>query len=47
MEFALDGRTAKPTTSGRRKPGQDGPDQGMTKLLLAARAEGANSRWPF
>lgn len=24
-----------------------GPNQGMAKLLLAARAEGANSRWPF
>jgi hypothetical protein len=25
----------------------DGPNQGMAKLLIAARAEGANSRWPF
>lgn len=25
----------------------DGPNQAMAKLLLAARAEGANSRWPF
>ncbi|MDP9095340.1 MAG: hypothetical protein M3N26_02085 [Pseudomonadota bacterium] len=25
----------------------DGPNQPMAKLLLAARAEGANSRWPF
>lgn len=25
----------------------NGPNQGMAKLLLAARAEGANSRWPF
>ena len=25
----------------------DGPNQTMAKLLLAARAEGANSRWPF
>ena len=24
-----------------------GPNQAMAKLLLAARAEGANSRWPF
>jgi hypothetical protein len=24
----------------------DGPNQAMAKLLLAARAEGANSRWP-
>ncbi len=24
-----------------------GPNQGMAQLLLAARAEGANSRWPF
>ena len=26
---------------------QDGPNQGMAKLLVAARAEGANSRWPL
>lgn len=26
---------------------QDGPNQAMAKLLLAARAEGAGSRWPF
>ena len=26
---------------------QDGPNQGMAKLLLAARAEGAGSRWPL
>jgi hypothetical protein len=26
---------------------QQGPNQGMAKLLVAARAEGANSRWPF
>lgn len=26
---------------------QDSPNQGMAKLLLAARAEGAQSRWPF
>ena len=26
---------------------QDGPNQGMAKLLAAARAEGAQSRWPF
>ncbi len=26
---------------------EDGPNQAMAKLLLAARAEGANSRWPF
>ena len=25
----------------------DGPNQAMAKLLLAARAEGAGSRWPF
>lgn len=25
----------------------DGPNQAMAKLLLAARDEGANSRWPF
>ncbi|MGI4952353.1 MAG: hypothetical protein ACRYGM_11140 [Janthinobacterium lividum] len=27
--------------------GTPGPNQAMAKLLLAARAEGANSRWPF
>ena len=26
---------------------QDGPNQVMAKLLVAARAEGAQSRWPF
>ena len=26
---------------------QDGPNQSMAKLLVAARAEGAQSRWPF
>ena len=26
---------------------QEGPNQGMAKLLAAARAEGAGSRWPF
>jgi len=26
---------------------QEGPNQGMAKLLVAARAEGANSRWPL
>ena len=26
---------------------QDGPNQGMAKLLVAARAEVAGSRWPF
>ena len=26
---------------------QDGPNQGTAKLLVAARAEGARSRWPF
>ena len=26
---------------------QDGPNQVMAKLLVAARAEGANSRWPL
>ena len=26
---------------------QPGPNQVMAKLLVAARAEGANSRWPF
>jgi hypothetical protein len=26
---------------------QDGPNQGMAKLLVAARAEGAASRWPL
>jgi len=25
----------------------DGPNQGLAKLLVAARAEGANSRWPL
>lgn len=27
--------------------GTEGPNQAMAKLLLAARGEGANSRWPF
>ena len=27
--------------------GTEGPNQAMAKLLLAARDEGANSRWPF
>ncbi len=26
---------------------KEGPNQGMAKLLIAARAEGANSRWPL
>jgi len=26
---------------------RDGPNRGMAKLLVAARAEGAQSRWPF
>jgi len=26
---------------------QDGPNQVMAKLLVAARAEGGNSRWPL
>ena len=26
---------------------EEGPNQAMARLLLAARAEGANSRWPF
>jgi len=30
-----------------RTAAQPGPNQGMAKLLVAARAEGANSRWPF
>ncbi len=30
-----------------RTAAQDGPNQGMAKLLVAARAEGANSRWPL
>lgn len=30
-----------------RTAAQDGPNQVMAKLLLAARAEGANSRWPL
>ena len=30
-----------------RTAAEDGPNQAMAKLLLAARAEGANSRWPF
>ena len=30
-----------------RTASQDGPNQVMAKLLIAARAEGANSRWPL
>ncbi len=30
-----------------RVAAQDGPNQVMAKLLVAARAEGAGSRWPF
>ncbi len=30
-----------------RTASQQGPNQVMAKLLLAARDEGANSRWPF
>jgi hypothetical protein len=30
-----------------RTASQDGPNQVMAKLLVAARAEGATSRWPF
>ncbi len=30
-----------------RAAAQDGPNQGIAKLLVAARAEGAQSRWPF
>lgn len=30
-----------------RTASQQGPNQIMAKLLIAARAEGANSRWPF
>ena len=30
-----------------RTASQDGPNQPMAKLLVAARAEGANSRWPL
>ncbi len=30
-----------------RTASQDGPNQGLAKLLIAARAEGANSRWPL
>ena len=26
---------------------RENPNQGMAKLLIAARAEGANSRWPL
>jgi len=26
---------------------RDGPNQAMAKLLVAARAEGADSRWPL
>jgi len=31
----------------KRTAAQAGPNQGMAKLLVAARAEGAQSRWPF
>lgn len=31
----------------KRVAAQGGLDQGMAKLLVAARAEGASSRWPF
>jgi len=30
-----------------RTAAEDGPNQGIAKLLVAARAEGANSRWPL
>ncbi len=30
-----------------RTAAEHGPNQGMAKLLIAARAEGANSRWPL
>ena len=30
-----------------RTASQDGPNQAMAKLLVAARAEGTHSRWPF
>ncbi len=30
-----------------RTAAANGPNQGMARLLLAARAEGANSRWPL
>ena len=30
-----------------RVAAQGGPNQGVAKLLVAARAEGAGSRWPF
>jgi hypothetical protein len=30
-----------------RTAAEDGPNQAMAKLLVAARAEGANSRWPL
>jgi len=30
-----------------RTAAQPSPNQGMAKLLVAARAEGANSRWPL
>ena len=30
-----------------RTAAQEGPNQGMARLLVAARAEGANSRWPL
>lgn len=30
-----------------RTAAADGPNQGMARLLIAARADGANSRWPL
>ena len=30
-----------------RAASRDGPNQAMAKLLVAARAEGADSRWPL
>jgi len=30
-----------------RAASRDGPNQAMAKLLIAARAEGADSRWPL
>jgi hypothetical protein len=34
-------------TAIERTAAQNGPNQAMAKLLLAARAEGAHSRWPL
>lgn len=43
-----DGTTAHfDWTEIERTASQQGPNQVMAKLLIAARAEGANSRWPF